>query len=182
MRTEADSLLYSDAQLHCCVAKVKVVRLLVGTFMTSLDMAGVSITIWPVTSKQLERLDAPSQVWCADHLCSTVFHVPGLQPWSLQVCLALSEVACHPTFEPERLWSQHLPRHLQAPGWPSHLCKAELHKQKVPLPQGKHAQGASTRPDSLSELGRQTEATIQAAADALIGAAQQLDEWDSRCE
>ena len=34
-----------------------------GTFMTSLDMAGVSITIWPVNSQQLERLDAPSQVW-----------------------------------------------------------------------------------------------------------------------
>ena len=50
------------------------------------------------------------------------------------------------------------------------------------MPQGKHAQGASTRPDSLSELGRQTEAAIQAAADALIGAAQQLDEWDSRCD
>ena len=46
-------------------------RLLVGTFMTSLDMAGVSITIWPVTSQQLERLDAPSQVGWADCLCST---------------------------------------------------------------------------------------------------------------
>ena len=44
-------------------AQVNIVRLLVGTFMTSLDMAGVSITLWPVNHKQLERLDAPSQVW-----------------------------------------------------------------------------------------------------------------------
>ena len=69
---------------------------------------------------------------------------------------------------------------MQAPGWPSHLCRAELHKEKVPLPEGKRSEGASTRPESLTVLGRQTEAAIQAAADALIGAAQQLDEWDSR--
>ena len=58
-------------QTACCVltpiplfaAQVNIVRLLVGTFMTSLDMAGVSITLWPVNHKQLERLDAPSQVW-----------------------------------------------------------------------------------------------------------------------
>ena len=55
-----------------------------------------------------------------------------------------------------------------------------MHKQKVPLPKRKHSEGVSTRPDALSELGRQTEAAIQAAADALIGADQPLDEWDSR--
>lgn len=41
--------------------QVKVVRLLVGSFFTSLDMQGVSISLLPVDSDRLARLDAPTQ-------------------------------------------------------------------------------------------------------------------------
>ncbi|KAL3151120.1 hypothetical protein ABBQ38_012986 [Trebouxia sp. C0009 RCD-2024] len=41
--------------------KVKVVRLYVGTFFTSLDMQGASISLLPVESGRLARLDSPTQ-------------------------------------------------------------------------------------------------------------------------
>ncbi len=42
--------------------QLKVVRLYVGTFFTSLDMQGASISIMPLDSRRLEWLDAPTQV------------------------------------------------------------------------------------------------------------------------
>lgn len=42
--------------------QLKVVRLYVGTFFTSLDMQGASISLLPLDSKRLDRLDAPTQV------------------------------------------------------------------------------------------------------------------------
>ncbi len=44
-----------------CV-QLKVVRLYVGTFFTSLDMQGASISILPLDSRRLDWLDAPTQV------------------------------------------------------------------------------------------------------------------------
>ena len=41
--------------------QVKVVRLYVGSFFTSLDMQGASISLLPVDSERLARLDSPTQ-------------------------------------------------------------------------------------------------------------------------
>ncbi len=42
--------------------QVKVVRLYVGSFFTSLDMKGASITLLPLDSSRLAKLDSPTQV------------------------------------------------------------------------------------------------------------------------
>ena len=42
--------------------QLKVVRLFVGSFFTSLDMQGASISLLPVDADRLARLDAPTQV------------------------------------------------------------------------------------------------------------------------
>lgn len=44
--------------------RLKVVRLYVGTFFTSLDMQGASISILPLDSRRLDWLDAPTQAPC----------------------------------------------------------------------------------------------------------------------
>jgi len=58
--------------------QLKVVRLYVGTFFTSLDMQGASISIMPLDSRRLEWLDAPTQVLFG---CS-----PSLVPASHAAC------------------------------------------------------------------------------------------------
>ena len=42
--------------------QLKVVRLYVGSFFTSLDMKGCSITLLPLDAQRLARLDASTQV------------------------------------------------------------------------------------------------------------------------
>lgn len=47
--------------------QVRVVRLYVGAFFTSLDMQGASISLLPVHHQRLAWLDAPTQVSPALH-------------------------------------------------------------------------------------------------------------------
>lgn len=47
---------------------MKVVRLYVGSFFTSLDMQGASVSLLPVDSERLTRLDSPTQACHTDML------------------------------------------------------------------------------------------------------------------
>ena len=70
--------------------QLKVVRLYVGTFFTSLDMQGASISILPLDSRRLDWLDAPTQVLLAClPLCSL-----SLLPASHAACSANIALPC----------------------------------------------------------------------------------------
>ena len=47
-----------------CTVQVRLTRVYVGTFCTSLDMAGFSLSLMATNPQLLARLDAPAQVGC----------------------------------------------------------------------------------------------------------------------
>lgn len=69
---------------------------------------------------------------------------------------------------------------VQAPGWPATAAVYVADKAPVPLPGDSAAQGQACRPPALSEAGAALERGIAAAAEAVAGAAEELDDWDSR--
>lgn len=86
--------------------QVKVVRLYVGTFFTSLDMQGASISLLPVESGRLARLDSPTQANAT---------LPSLS--SVLVCLLALSVAFPPP--PSACLYHPLPSPLLSPPLPS---------------------------------------------------------------
>lgn len=69
--------------------QVKVVRLYVGSFFTSLDMQGASISLLPLDSARLAKLDSPTQAGFT-HTSST-----NVISFTLESMLAFSAVLCH---------------------------------------------------------------------------------------
>ncbi|CAA6664264.1 unnamed protein product [Spirodela intermedia] len=110
---------------------VAVERVYTGSFMTSLDMAGFSITVMKANSEILQRLDAPTK----------------------------------------------------APNWPVGVDgKHPPTKIPVPLPPSRSTRNeeALTQPQELRKQGYVLQAAIEAAANAIIGLKDSLNEWDSK--
>ncbi|KAK9798144.1 hypothetical protein WJX73_008523 [Symbiochloris irregularis] len=124
-------LLANSAVSYLATAKkVTVVRTFVGTFCTSLDMAGFSMSLQSLTQQRLERLDAPAQ----------------------------------------------------APGWPSVSAVHQPGKQKYPA-KLKAEPVSGSRKDIEAELsaqGSSIKRALQAACEALIAAAEDLDSLDEK--
>ncbi|CAA7400813.1 unnamed protein product [Spirodela intermedia] len=110
---------------------VAVERVYTGSFMTSLDMAGFSITVMKANAEILQRLDAPTK----------------------------------------------------APNWPVGVDgKHPPTKIPVPLPPSRSTRNeeALTQPQELRKQGYVLQAAIEAAANAIIGLKDSLNEWDSK--
>jgi len=67
---------------------------------------------------------------------------------------------------------------MQAPAWPNN--PAEFSKQPRAVPFQRQSQ-AFARPAELTVFGRLAEACLRGAAEQIIEAAAQLDNWDKRC-
>jgi dihydroxyacetone kinase len=105
-----------------------VARVYSGAFMTSLDMAGVSLTLLTASPELLRLLDAPTS----------------------------------------------------APGWPSTPAACTPVKAPAPLPSGTASSAAAAAGAGAAAQDAVLLACIKAAAEALVGAAAELDELDAK--
>jgi hypothetical protein len=159
---------------------VEVRRVYVGTFMTSLDMAGFSLSLLLLRGEAtLAALDAHTQVL-----------YPFLGPTDvkrLRKKMLRKQTTCSLSDGHELHWrakaeeQTFCTRCAQAPAWPAPLGEHAAEKQPLPLPRGpEQAAGHSGRPGRLTALGVRMERCLLAAAAALTQAAPDLDALDAR--
>ena len=82
--------LYFTDDLHAMSLQVEVVRVYVGTFMTSLDMSGFSLSVCSVDDERTAALDADTQVypWFGPACCRHhKFHCTCRQPSEAQLVI-----------------------------------------------------------------------------------------------
>ena len=149
----------------------------VGTFMTSLDMSGFSLSVCTLDDERTAALDAATEVRpeasCNELYCQ--FHTPQVRYQA--VTPACEAFLCEMI---SFLAPSHCHGLLQAPAWPR--CQAAHVKHKVPVPLPRHKTDAQhmQRPARLSALGSRMERALAAVCSALIGAAPELDSLDAK--
>lgn len=82
---------------HYCV---QVLRVFSGTYVSSLDMAGVSVSVFKLTPALLARLDAPADPWTAGAKLS---HEMSVKAPTLPACAAVNALPSAPKGQPAQL-------------------------------------------------------------------------------
>ena len=149
----------------------------VGTFMTSLDMSGFSLSVCTLDDERIAALDADTEVSPEAPRTALSCQRHALQATSRPVVLACEAVLC-------KMMSFLAPRHgrglLQAPAWPRCQGAHLPHKRPVALPSHRADEEPMQRPARLSALGARMERALAAVCSALIDAAPELDALDAK--
>ena len=186
----------SAVQYISQTCRLRIARSYVGTFMTSLDMHGFSLTLMELNERRKTFLDAPTQVGSVSPcVIPSLVHdmvidaynsscsFMGSTRWGkaqLTGCKGLSsQPGAFASSSPIPSFGTGFFGCLQAPAWPGKPADCTLTLPLMPVPLAADT-CSYRRPAQLTGFGHAAEAAISAAAEALIAAAPQLDAWDRR--
>ena len=151
-------------------------RLYSGTFMSSLDMHGMSLTLMRVADDRLlDALDAPTQV---------CMPLPAPARSNGVLLFTWIDQGYPPAHPPRCSCPPRLPRppSPQAPAWPGTRALYSPSKQPLPLPTGATddpaVAAASTGASTVQ--GRRLQQCMAAACQALLAAKAELDDLDAK--
>ena len=157
--------------------QVEVARVYVGTFMTSLDMSGFSLSVCALDDERAAALDADTQVGPDAPRSERHCQLRALWITSQAMTPACAALLCRTV---SLLAPSHCRGWLQAPAWPRCQGAHVPDKAPAPLPSHETDEQHTQRPEHLSASGCCMERALAAVCSAVIGAAPELDALDAK--